>query len=88
MLTDLHHDGEVNLRDTERCCFCRAHTHTWTNLPDRQPGQQVACCEACARVADPVDVPTKKAWMRAEEIALLGPWGGPVRPVGRALTKR
>lgn len=55
--------------EQERCCFCRAKTPHWTCLPKRKPGEQVACCERCARKAKPEDVPTKRDWCRREEIA-------------------
>lgn len=53
----------------ERCCFCRARTAYWTDLPDRDPGKQVACCPKCAKKATPKDVPSKKTWWRREVIA-------------------
>jgi len=53
----------------ERCCFCRKPTPFWTQLENRTPGQQVACCEACASRAHVQDVPTKAVWCRRERIA-------------------
>lgn len=50
----------------EHCCFCGKPTRHWTNLPDRTPGAQVACCQACARLHEPQEVPTKDAWCDAE----------------------
>jgi len=50
----------------EHCCFCCKPTAFWTKLPDRKPGEQVACCESCAGVNTPDDVPTKKTWCDAE----------------------
>ena len=55
----------------ERCCVCRDRTDTWTVLPDRTPGQQVALCAGCAATTEPADVPTKDAWLK-REIALDG----------------
>jgi len=51
----------------ERCCFCRKRTRMWTALHDRSPGQQVACCEVCAKSHVPKDVPTKAEWFRQED---------------------
>lgn len=53
----------------ERCCFCRTKTGFWTTLKDRKPGDQVACCEVCARRAKAEDVPSKRDWCRRERIA-------------------
>jgi len=53
----------------ERCCFCRTPTPIWTDLPNRTPGEQVACCDRCAKRAHPQDVPTKAVWCRRERIA-------------------
>ena len=53
----------------ERCCFCRTPTVEWTLLEDRTPGQQVACCGACARLHAPFEVPTKGEWCDAEDRA-------------------
>ena len=64
MITVEHIDEDV-----ERCCFCRKRTGFWTLLSDRTPGEQVACCASCARVAKEEDVPTKKVWIRRERIA-------------------
>lgn len=60
-------DGAV-----ERCCFCRVRTAFWTKLSDREPGQQVACCQACAAKAEVKDVPSKTDWCRRESIAYRG----------------
>ncbi len=46
----------------EACCFCDRRTPFWTELADRTPGQQVACCEPCAEKHEPSEVPTKAAW--------------------------
>jgi hypothetical protein len=56
-------------RDFDLCCFCRHRTGMWTDLPDREPGEQVACCDSCASRAEPEDVPTKAEWFRREKIA-------------------
>lgn len=47
----------------ERCCFCREHTRYWVVNMD------VACCQRCARYADPDDVPAKAVWCQRERIA-------------------
>lgn len=54
----------------ENCCFCRKRTPFWTTLSDRTPGQQVACCESCAKRAHTQDVPIKEDWCRRERIAV------------------
>lgn len=46
----------------ENCCFCFVNTPMWTVLQDRTPGQQVACCEKCAQIHNPEEVPTKREW--------------------------
>lgn len=50
----------------ERCCFCRAPTDTWTALAERKPGEQVACCQACAETRAPEEVPSKRYWCGLE----------------------
>lgn len=50
----------------ERCCFCRNRTKYWTVLASRKPGEQVACCESCAKEHKPSEVPTKHAWCEKE----------------------
>ena len=50
----------------EHCAGCRVRTRTWTLLPDRKPGEQVALCDDCAARMEPDDVPTKAAWFAAE----------------------
>lgn len=50
----------------ERCCFCRERTTFWTDLSDRKPGEQVACCPGCACCREPSEVPTKAAWFEKE----------------------
>ena len=42
---------------------------SWTMIEDRTPGQQVACCESCARHHAPFEVPTKAEWCDAEDRA-------------------
>ena len=49
----------------ENCAICRNITRHWTLLPDRTPGEQVACCKSCSRTKEPADVPTRKAWLDA-----------------------
>jgi hypothetical protein len=49
----------------ENCALCGNITSYWTMLPDRTPGEQVACCKQCGRTKEPSDVPTKKAWFDA-----------------------
>ena len=53
----------------ECCCFCRKPSNSWTKLPNRTGGDQVACCDSCAKRAHPEDVPSKRVWMRREAIA-------------------
>lgn len=53
-------------REIELCCVCRTPTRMWTDLPDRTPGQQVACCKTCATVKAPAQVPTKAEWCDKE----------------------
>jgi hydrogenase maturation factor HypF (carbamoyltransferase family) len=50
----------------EHCCFCRQPTPFWTNIHKRKPGEQVACCQACAPLYSQKEVPTKKAWYNKE----------------------
>jgi hypothetical protein len=50
----------------ERCFSCRTPTIFWTNLPDRKPGDQVACCPGCACDHKPSEVPTKAEWWQRE----------------------
>lgn len=51
----------------ERCCFCYRESPTWTKVPRRAPGEQVACCRSCARWHRPSDVPSKAAWEKSVE---------------------
>jgi hypothetical protein len=53
----------AELHIQERCCFCREFTRYWVVNMD------VACCQRCARYADPTDVPSKEVWCRRERIA-------------------
>lgn len=65
-----HEPREVPAGDVvEACCFCAKGTRYWTKLPDRTPGQQVACCEVCAKKHRPEQVPTKAAWWVAARSA-------------------
>lgn len=68
---ELEPDDLSRLGVFERCCFCRNLTKYWTKLDDRTPGQQVACCQACAKVHVASEVPTKDAWWD-REVALEG----------------
>lgn len=52
----------------EHCCFCCAPSRMWTTLEDREPGEQVACCESCAKSRTPDEVPSKRAWCDAERV--------------------
>ena len=71
--------GEWARYECERCCFCRTPTPFWTEIKTRSQGDQVACCEACAKRATPEDVPSKRVWMRRETIATGGTMGHPMR---------
>lgn len=62
-------DVQLRKQEQECCCFCREKTRWWTDMPERKPGEQVACCPKCAKVATPEDLPTKEAWCRRERIA-------------------
>ena len=55
--------GVEVFREVEHCCFCRKPTRFWY-LP-----KDVACCQQCAKKAEPKDVPSKKVWCRREQIA-------------------
>jgi hypothetical protein len=58
----------------ENCCLCRTPTKTWTDYPKWDKGEQVALCEACARVATPDVIPLKKDWIARERVlAKRGP---------------
>lgn len=46
----------------EECCFCFTPTPLWTNLPDRKPGEQVACCLECSQTRKREEVPSKQQW--------------------------
>lgn len=50
----------------ERCCFCRAPTPHWTAIPERTPGEQVACCPECGETRSPEEVPSKTEWCASE----------------------
>jgi hypothetical protein len=65
-MIELTHDGDVDAPDhwpQERCCFCRKPTRYWFTPKD------VACCQECAKRAEPEDVPTKDVWFKRERIA-------------------
>lgn len=69
-------ESDPHWASLEACCFCHRDTDTWTALPDRTPGQQVACCEKCAVTHAPILVPSKRAWIdleRARAWARRGP---------------
>jgi hypothetical protein len=51
----------------ENCAICRGITVLWTDLPERAPGEQVACCKGCAKSKVPADVPTKRAWFEGTQ---------------------
>jgi hypothetical protein len=77
MAIQVEHEGMGVGGPYEQCCFCRTCTPMWTVMPDRNPEQQVACCEACAVYRQPSEVPTKAAWCETEA-ALTAPrfgWG-------------
>ena len=46
----------------EQCFSCRTPTIFWTDLADRDAGQQVACCPGCACDHQPHEVLTKHEW--------------------------
>jgi len=46
----------------ERCCFCFRPTDWWTLISKRSEGEEVACCELCARKNRVKDVPIKEDW--------------------------
>lgn len=54
----------------EKCCFCRNPTKYWTECTNLKPGEQLACCENCARVANYKDLPTKEEWCNRERIVM------------------
>ena len=56
--------------EKEKCCFCRKDTSCWTDLQDRSPVEQVACCHIYCRHANIEDVPSRKLWTRRERIAM------------------
>ncbi len=69
----------------ELCCICREPTPFWTNLSDRKPGQQVACCEKCAKLANPEHIPSKEVWCARERILRTRENAMPARTVRRVL---
>jgi hypothetical protein len=50
----------------ECCCFCRTPTPYWTVGLGRKGGEQVACCQECAKTREPSEVPTKREWCDKE----------------------
>lgn len=48
----------------ESCCFCDKPTKFWTVLKNREPGEQVACCQKCSRLRAQRDVPSKEEWCK------------------------
>lgn len=60
--------------EQERCCVCRVHTSTWSELHDRTPGEQVAICEPCAEITAPELLPTKSEWFAKERALEKKPW--------------
>ncbi len=56
----------------EQCVFCRKPTKFWTDLPDRTPGEQVACCKTCATSHGPSEVLSKDAWFEKATVRRPG----------------
>jgi hypothetical protein len=84
-----HEEGAIALADPiERCCFCRTPTRWWTKLPDRTPGQQVACCQGCADSQAPADVPTKDQWCDREQALRLRSPASDARALAASLQPR
>lgn len=50
----------------DACCFCRAGTRSWTKIAARPLGEQVACCQGCAKTHKVAEVPSKDEWFKAE----------------------
>lgn len=67
----------------ERCCFCRVPTSSWTKLPDREPGDQVACCSSCAKSYRSEDVPSKRYWCQREDIVQVALGAVPIGSLER-----
>jgi hypothetical protein len=65
MLDVTHENYEVDILDPhyERCCICRKET-PYCYIP-----LNIALCHICAQYAEIDDLPTKKEWIRREEIA-------------------
>lgn len=63
-----HEPHDMPMGPPEACCFCRAPTRMWTDLPTRTPGQQVACCLPCAITHTPAQAPSKGAWFDLERV--------------------
>lgn len=55
-------------RVRERCCFCWEPTTWWTDIMQRRPEQQVACCVECSEKYRQLDVPSKKYWFLMDDV--------------------
>jgi hypothetical protein len=53
-------DPELAYWGLENCCICEQPTPYWY-IPN-----DVACCQGCAKDADPAKMPTKKEWVAKE----------------------
>lgn len=62
MIPTVQESEDLRAYSAEQCCFCLKPTRTWTNLPERKGGEQVACCPPCSRACQPSQVPSKRAW--------------------------
>ena len=59
----LEHENDPDARGLyECCCFCWQPTPWWTEIAGRRPGEQVACCQGCAKTHRVKDVPSKRYW--------------------------
>lgn len=59
----VEHENDVEAQGIyENCCFCWKGTPYWTEIAGRIPGDQVACCQDCAKEYMIKDVPSKKYW--------------------------
>jgi hypothetical protein len=54
---------DIIISELERCCICRKETPYWYQPID------IALCHICAQYATVDDLPTKREWIRKEEIA-------------------
>lgn len=60
-------DKQMRSWERERCCFCRRQTMFWaTDSFGKVTGQSPACCEGCASVFEPHQMPTKAEWVKRE----------------------